>query len=75
MAQPDTTFSDHDPRYHTANIKGLLSELAHHLRQDINKISEPQAQELFETTAEVLQGLHKAFERYEKRAGKASVSH
>ena len=56
-----------NPQYHTANIRQKLTELIDHLRQDSRVVSEPQAQAVFETTAEVLIGLRKAFEDYEKR--------
>src|SRR5205814_3081761 len=46
-----------DPCYHTANVKKMLDELIEHLRQDTRHIAEPKAQALFETSAEVLQGL------------------
>jgi hypothetical protein len=55
-----------DPRHHTANIKGMLDDLIRHLRQDVSVVEEPKAQALFETTAEVLQGLKTAFEHYEQ---------
>ncbi len=57
-----------DPCYHTANIKKMLGELITHLRDDIEHVQEPKAQALFETSAEVLQGLQKAFTDYEKGA-------
>jgi hypothetical protein len=53
-----------DPRHHTAIIRGLLAELAEHCREDIKKIEEPKAQALFETTAEVLDGLMIAYDHY-----------
>ena len=59
--------SGNDPRYHTANIRRMLTELVDHARDDSRKISDPKAQALFETTAEVLIGLRKAFEDYEQR--------
>jgi hypothetical protein len=55
-----------DPRLHTEHIKAKLDELIHHLREDIGKVDEPRAQALFETTAEALQGLKKAYEDYEQ---------
>jgi len=55
-----------DPRYHMANIKQMLDELIDHLRQDTRHIAEPKAQALFETSAEVLQGLRTAFTHYEE---------
>lgn len=70
MAQA-TLQTETDPRHHTANIKGKLDELINHLREDISKIEEPRAQALFETTAEVLQGLKRAYEHYEQGEEKA----
>src|SRR5216684_4407638 len=46
-----------DPKAHTANIKKAICDLVQHLRRDIDKVEEPKAQALFETSAEVLQGL------------------
>jgi hypothetical protein len=37
-------------------------------RQDVGKVSEPKAQALFETTAEVCLGLATAFEHYEQQS-------
>jgi hypothetical protein len=65
MAQA-TQLTEIAPRRHTANIKGMPDELIRHLRADISKIEEPRAQVLFETTAEVLQGLKTAYEHYEQ---------
>jgi hypothetical protein len=52
-----TTSVENDPRHHTAHIKKMLNDLVHHVREDVPKVSEPKAQALFETTAEVLRGL------------------
>ena len=46
------TIASKDPRAHTANVRKEFGELIEHLRRDINKIDEPKAQALFETTAE-----------------------
>jgi hypothetical protein len=54
-----------DPRFHVANVKNMLDELIRHLRDDIRQFDEPKAQALFETSAEVLQGLQTAFGHYE----------
>ena len=56
-----------NPQHHTANIRQKLTELVDHLRQDTTRVSDPKAQAMFETTAEVLIGLRKAFEDYERR--------
>ena len=38
-----------------------------HLRDDIGKVDEPQLKAMFETSAEVLGGLVKAFQDYEQK--------
>src|SRR5262249_379721 len=45
----------------------LLSDVIEHARADVAKISDPKAQALFETAAEVLIGLRKAIEDFEQR--------
>src|SRR5229473_2854248 len=42
-----------DPKAHTANIKKAICDLVQHLRRDIDKIAEPKARALFETSFEV----------------------
>ncbi len=49
----------------------MMNDLVNHLREDVDKISDPRAQALFETSAEVLNGLEKAFDDYEKGSEKA----
>ena len=63
--------SNNNPIRHTQKIKAQMSELRDHLREDIRKVSEPKARALFETAAEVLNGLVKAFEDYEKKSEEA----
>jgi hypothetical protein len=46
----------------------MLRRVADHARDDVTKIEDPKAEALFETTAEVIEGLITAFERYETRA-------
>ena len=36
-------------------------------REDISKVNDPKAQALFETTAEVVSGLRKAYEDFEQK--------
>jgi hypothetical protein len=55
-----------DPRFHTARIRKELDELAAHLRADTSHITEPKAQAMFETAAEVLRGLSTAFTHYDE---------
>ena len=66
---PKTTeqYSDNDPRRHTAHLKEKLNEIIRHAREDVTKISEPKAQALFETTAEVSGGLSRALEDYDRK--------
>ena len=65
------TIASRDPRAHTANVRREFGELIEHLRRDINKIDEPKAQALFETTAEVISGLDTAFKHYEEKSENA----
>ncbi len=58
---------DHDPIHHTQKMKHRLEETIEHLRADIEKVDEPQLKAMFETSAEVLGGLAKAFSDYERR--------
>jgi hypothetical protein len=59
--------ADRDPRHHTRNMKKRLQETIDHLRSDIEKVDEPQLKAMFETSAEVLGGLQKAFSDYEQK--------
>ena len=59
-------FPESDPRHHTAKIKQMLTETMERARKDVAKVSDPKAQALFETTAEVLAGIKKAYEHFEQ---------
>ncbi|WP_055479725.1 hypothetical protein [Sphaerimonospora mesophila] len=61
-------YPENDPRRHTARLHDMLTEVAEHAREDVLKIDEPKAQALFETTAEVCQGLATAFEHYDRQS-------
>ena len=63
MATP----AEGDPRHHTEKMQARLKETIDHLRSDIDKVSEPRLRAMFETAAEVLTGLKKAFSDYEKK--------
>ena len=56
-----------DPRRHTQAMRKRLQETIDHLRQDVLKVDEPQLKAMFETSAEVLAGLKKAFDDYEQK--------
>jgi len=60
-----------EPMPHVDNVRRALDELVDHLRRDVEKVNEPRAKALFETTAEVLLGLRKAFEHYGQRSERA----
>lgn len=49
-----------------ANIRQQLDQVVKQARQDIGQVNDPKAQALFETTAETLLGLMKAYEDYEQ---------
>ena len=59
--------SDRNPQNHTEKMKTRLQETVTHLREDIQKVDEPQLKAMFETSAEVLGGLIKALSDYEKK--------
>jgi len=58
---------DNDPRHHTQKMRKALQEIKDHLREDIEKVDEPKLKAMFETSAEVLGGLEKAFQDYERK--------
>lgn len=59
--------NQNSPYYHTQNMQKRLRDEVNHLREDIKKIDDPQLKAMFETSAEVLNGLIKAFSDYEKK--------
>jgi hypothetical protein len=63
----ETIFPENDPRHHTHQVEVKLDELIVQLRDDVGKVSDPRAEALFETAAEVLGGLRKAFVDFEAR--------
>lgn len=60
-----------DPTVHARNIQEMPGDLIDHVRADIDQVSEPKAQVLFETTAEVLTGLRTAYKHHKTGAEKA----
>ena len=59
--------TDRDPLYHTRQMRQRLQDLMDHLREDVEKVDEPQFKAMFETSAEVLGGIKKAFDDYEQK--------
>jgi hypothetical protein len=66
-------YSESDPVLHTARFKQEFRDLIEDLRSTIEHVREPQAKALFETSAEVLGGLMKAFEDYENKSEPAWI--
>jgi hypothetical protein len=60
--------ADKNPQHHTKKMKSRLQETVTHLREDVQKVDEPQLKAMFETSAEVLNGLIKAFSDYEQKS-------
>ena len=65
------TDEERDPLHHTRKMRTALNQIKEHLREDIEKVDEPQLKAMFETSAEVLGGLEKAFSHYEQKTEKA----
>jgi hypothetical protein len=62
---------ERDPRHHVRKTRERLRETMEHLRRDIELVDEPKFRALFETSAEVLGGLVKAFDHYEQKSESA----
>jgi len=60
-----------DPKAHAGNIEQMLSDLIDHVRRDIDRVDNPKAQVLFETSAEVLIGLRTAYQHFQSGTEKA----
>jgi hypothetical protein len=58
-------YTEDNPRYHVVKVRGMINAVMRHCREDIETVAEPKAQALFQTTAEVLNGLINAYSRYE----------
>ena len=60
-----------DKNNQVANHIESMGNLVQSLRNDINHIQNPKGQALFETAAEVLIGLSKAFKHYQNKEEQA----
>jgi hypothetical protein len=56
-----------NPQHHTQKMQRAFQDLIDPLRSDVEKVDEPQLKAMFETSAEVLGGLAKAFHDYEQK--------
>jgi hypothetical protein len=61
-------YDESDPRHHTIKIREMLNDVARHAREDVGKVNDPKAQALFETTAEVIEGLTRAYDHLEQKS-------
>lgn len=61
-------YPESDPRHHTLKLKTMLRDAAEHAREDVGKVDDPKARALFETTAEVLNGLAAAYDHFEQKS-------
>jgi hypothetical protein len=59
--------ADCDARHHTKKMRKALQEIRNHLREDVEKVDEPKLKAMFETSAEVIGALEKAFSDYEQK--------
>ena len=59
--------AERNPQHHTQKVSARFQELIDHLRSDVEKIDDPRTKAMFETSAEVLGGLQKAFRDYEQK--------
>jgi hypothetical protein len=67
MQEDSMPATNGDPRHHVEKMKGQLQKTIDHLRDDVTKVDDPQFKALFETSAEVLSGLVKVFNDYERK--------
>ena len=58
-------YTEDNPRYHLVKMRAMLNGVMKHYRENIGNITEPKTQALFDTTAEVLNGLITTYSRYE----------
>ncbi|BDV33634.1 MULTISPECIES: hypothetical protein [Methylocystis] len=62
-----TNKAESDPHQHIRQMAAYLQETINRLHEDIEKVDEPQLKAMFETSAEVLSGLKKAYSDYEEK--------
>jgi len=60
--------SVNSPLRETAGAQDLMKELILQLREGVKKVEEPKAQAMLETSAEVVRGLLKLFDEYQKKS-------
>lgn len=58
-------------REHAREVRDSLEDVNGRLREAIGEVEDPHAEALFETTAEVLEGLSNAYTHFEARSEEA----
>ena len=58
---------DCDPIFHARKVRQRLEDTLTHMREDVDKVDDPKFKAMFETSAEVLGGLVKAFSDFEQK--------
>jgi len=58
---------DGDPIFHARKVRQRLEDTLAHMREDVDKVDDPKFKAMFETSAEVLGGLVKAFSDFEQK--------
>jgi hypothetical protein len=61
-----TRANETDAMRHSTKVRELITQLVGYLRTDVRDVNDPKAKALFETSAETLLGMRKAFEDFEK---------
>ena len=62
-----STDAPKEPQHYTQKMKAVLGGLSVQLRRDVERVDEVRLKAMFETSAEVIDGLIKAFDDYEKK--------
>jgi hypothetical protein len=75
MSTTTSEYPVNDARHHTMKISAEMRHLVAHLRGDAAKVQQPKAQAMYETAAEVIEGLCTAFEHYDKGTEAAMKEH
>ena len=57
-----------DKNSHAAELREMLAKVTRHARHEVENVSDPKTQALFETTAEVLDGLIRAYDHANQKS-------
>lgn len=65
------TEDERDPRHHAQKIRHMLDDITTHAREDVDRVTDPRAKVLFETTTETLNGLMKVYDDFDLKKREA----